>query len=131
MQGFNMDHYSIIAASKHDYLSFYNKEINVRKLLTYPPFCNLSLIQIKGKDINIVNNEINKIASYLKREVKNISVLGPSPAIIPKINNIYCMQLIIKYKKLEVIHPTFQFLYNQYKNNHKVKLLIDINPNKF
>ena len=131
MQGFNMDHYSIIAASKHDYLSFYNKEINVRKLLTYPPFCNLSLIQIKGKDINIVNNEINKIASYLKREVKNISVLGPSPAIIPKINNVYCMQLIIKYKKLEVIHPTFQFLYNQYKNNHKVKLLIDINPNKF
>ena len=40
------------------------------------------------------------------------------------------MQVIVKYKKQKDIYPSLQFLYNQYKTNRKVKVLIDINPNK-
>ena len=38
LQGFNMDHYSILAASIHDYKAFYNKELQIRKKLDYPPY---------------------------------------------------------------------------------------------
>jgi primosomal protein N' (replication factor Y) len=36
IQGFNIDHYSIICAKNHDYISFYNEEMNIRKKLKYP-----------------------------------------------------------------------------------------------
>ena len=37
LQGFNMNHYSIIAASNNDYESFYKEEMRIRKMLKYPP----------------------------------------------------------------------------------------------
>lgn len=130
LQGFNMDHYSIVKASQHDYLGFYNQEIKIRKTLSYPPFYNLCLVQVQGKEIEIVEQEISKIASYLRRELKEVNILGPSPAMMPKMNNIYYVQIIIKYKKLKDIYPSLQFLYDQYKMNRKVRMVIDINPNK-
>lgn len=33
IQGFNIDHYSLICVKNNDYLSFYNKEISLRKSL--------------------------------------------------------------------------------------------------
>ena len=41
IQGFNVFHYSILFASNHDYISFYNEEMRIRKILKYPPFYNL------------------------------------------------------------------------------------------
>ena len=131
MQGFNMDHYSILRASKHDYIGFYNEEIRIRKILSYPPFCNLALVKLRGTSLEQVEQEMKKIDSYLRRELKGSIILGPSPAMIPKVNNIYYFQIIIKYKKLKEIYKELEFLYNQYKTNRKVYLTIDINPNNF
>lgn len=130
IQGFNMDHYSVIKSSKNDYLGFYNEEIRIRKLLKYPPFFNLCLIKISGRKEEIVNEEINKIASYLRRELKDGIILGPSSASMYKINQIYNVQVIIKYKNLKDVYDYLKFIYDKYKTNHQVKLDIDINPNK-
>ena len=47
IQGFNINHYSIVCASKHDYIGFYNEEMRIRKSLVYPPFCNLAFARFK------------------------------------------------------------------------------------
>ncbi len=130
MQGFNMDHYSIVLASKHEYKAFYNEEIRVRKLLAYPPYTNLCLIKISSRDYELLKDESNKISNYLKRELKDKIILGPSNASMPKINNTYYMQVIIKYKNLKSIYKELEFIYNKYKVNRNIKVLIDINPNK-
>ena len=128
IQGFNIDHYSLVYASQHDYLSFYNKELYIRKLLGYPPYYNLCLIKIKAKDYELVNKEAEKIVEHLKSKTnKNVTVLGPSNALIPKINDIYSMQVIIKYKKTNEIIKELIFINNLYKKN-KVLVDIDINP---
>ncbi|MEI3507744.1 MAG: primosomal protein N' [Bacilli bacterium] len=98
IQGFNMNHYSIVTASKHDYGKFYREEIKIRKALKYPPFYNLAYIRISGKKYEEVTDEASKIAYYLKKEIPNNIILGPSTANMPKINNIYYMGIIIKFK---------------------------------
>ncbi len=130
MQGFNMDHYSITLASKHDYISFYNEEVRVRKLLSYPPYFNLCLIKISSNNYELLKEEASKISNYFKRELSNNVILGPSNSSMPKINNIYYMQVIIKYKNLKSIYKELEFIYNKYKSNRNIKVLIDINPNK-
>ena len=127
LQGFNMDHYSILAASIHDYKAFYNKELQIRKKLDYPPYYNLCLIKTSSKDIDVLNNENDKIISYLRTKVKDCIILGPSMASIPRINNIYYMQIIIKYKNIKTIYDSLIFISREYQKK-KVKLEIDINP---
>ena len=127
LQGFNIDHYSIIAASIHDYKAFYNKELQIRKKLDYPPYYNLCLIKTSSKDIDALNNENDKIISYLRNKMKDCIILGPSMASIPRINNIYYMQIIIKYKNIKTIYDSLIFISREYQKK-KVKLEIDINP---
>ena len=98
IQGFNMDHYSIICSKNNDYDSFYREEMKIRKTLKYPPYYNLCLIRVSGKDYDEVYEEASKISIYLKNNLKDI-VLGPASAGIPKVNNIYYVQIIIKFKK--------------------------------
>jgi len=130
IQGFNMDHYSIVAASLHNYQMFYKEEIKIRKILKYPPFYNLCYIKISSKDYNMAFDEADKISHYLQKEIPNNIILGPSPASMPKINNIYYFGIIIKFKNTKEIIESLYFVDNKYKTSNKVKVEIDLNPSK-
>ena len=130
IQGFNMNHYSIVTASQHDYEGFYNEEIKIRKKLKYPPFYNLCYIKICGKDYNLVAKEADKISFYLRDKLENSIILGPSLASIPKINNVYYFGIVIKYKNTKEIMKCLRFVDDKYKSNSKVKVEIDLNPVK-
>lgn len=129
IQGFNIDNYSIKKASIHDYIGFYTEEMKLRKLLKYSPFYNLCLIKIKAKDYNIGLEEGKKITGYLNsNKIKDISILGPSMASMPKINNIYQIQIIIKYKKTDILLKELNYINDLYRTNNKVTIDIDLNP---
>ncbi len=130
IQGFNMNHYSIINASKHDYINFYKEELRIRKALKYPPYYNLASIKISSKDYNKAKEEAEKIAHYLRSEIPSNIVLGPSAANIPKLNNIYYMGIIIKFKKTNEIIKPLTFINDKYKTNSKVMVEVDLNPLK-
>ena len=127
IQGFNLDHYSIKYASVHDYVSFYNEEMKIRKSLSYPPYIDLTLIKIVSTDYNLAYSESVKIKEYLVKY--NIKVLGPS-SNINKINNKYYIHLVLKYKKLESIYKYILYIVDKYKLNKKINVEIDINPKK-
>lgn len=128
IQGFNIDHYSIKKACSNDYLGFYDEELNIRRILKYSPYYNLCLIKIKNKDYDLALTEANKIINHLKQKnLKDVIVLGPSSSIIPKINNIYNIQIIVKFKNTNVLMKELIFINNYYKTN-KVIVDIDINP---
>lgn len=128
IQGFNIDHYSIIKACNNDYVGFYNEELNIRKILNYSPYYNLCLIKIKNKDYDIAYNEANKIVNHIKsKNLKDVIVLGPSSSMIPKINNIYNLQVIIKFKNTNELMNELIFINERYRTS-KVMVDIDINP---
>ena len=130
IQGFNINHYSIQYAALHDYENFYKKEINIRKKLKYPPFYNLLLIKIQGKNYNYISQESSKIKQYLNNNIHNSLILGPSSANIPKVNNVYFIQIIIKYKNRKDIINQIQFIKQKYMKNNKLMIDIDFNPIK-
>jgi len=129
IQGFNIEHYSLVRAKTHDYIGFYNDEMKLRRLLKYPPFYNLCLIKIQSLDLNKVEEESDKIYTYLKENIDEI-ILGPSASVMPKVNNNYYYQIIIKYKDTKKIYEHLKFINDKYKNNNKVKVVIDFNPNR-
>ena len=128
IQTYNPTHYSIVYSKKHDYLSFYNKEIKIRKELYYPPFCHIVVIRIISNDYEKGNIEIKKINNYLNNNLdSNYIVLGPSISL--KINNSYKFQLMIKYKEKELLYKVLNDINNNIKLRN-MKLEIDFNPVK-
>ena len=100
--------------------------MKIRKILKYPPYYNLCLIKISGKNYDELFNEGIKIVNYLKENLDNI-ILGPSSCSIPKINNIYYIQIIIKFKNTKDILSYLKFIQNHYT---KINVDIDLNPLK-
>ena len=128
IQTFNPDHYAIYYSSKYDYLSFYKKEMNIRKQLKYPPYFYLSIIRINGKDSSIVYQESLKIKRSLERNLEHVIILGPSVASIFRVNNIYRYQILLKYKNENEIYFIIEKIIDHYKNQSKVNVDVDFNP---
>lgn len=127
IQTYNTDHYSIIAASKNDYEGFYNQELNIRKTLKYPPYYNLCLVKISGKDQIELNKMSDKISNYLRKNL-TVTVLGPSYDMMPKLNNVYHMHIILKYKKVDEVYDTLKQMLELTKKDKNIKVDVDFNP---
>lgn len=130
IQCFNTDHYSIRYASSHDYLSFYNEDMSIRKKLKYPPYYNLCLIKFVSTDFDLLNKEANKVKEHLLNNTKDVIILGPSLSAIPKIYNKYYMQIILKYKNIKQVYNELKFIIDKMKSNNKIIADIDFNPKK-
>lgn len=131
IQTFNKDHYAISYTKTHDYIGFYNYEMQIRKKLKYPPYFYICYLRISSKDYDTASIEANKIKKSLERNLKSTIILGPSPANIFKMNNIYRYGIILKYKKEDNLYKILNMLYEHYRTNNKVTIDIDFNPNHF
>lgn len=131
IQTYNNDHYSIMLARNHDYLSFYKEEMKIRKQLNYTPYYYLILVRISTKDYEKSFIEAKKIGDYLKSNLSGDTiVLGPAMASVFRVNNVYYQQCIIKYKKDDKIREVLTFIDNMYKSNNDVNVEIDVEPNR-
>ena len=130
IQTFNPDHYAISYTKMHDYMGFYNKEMEIRKTLKYPPFYYLCYIKISGKDMEYISKEADKIKRALVRNLLNTSILGPTPSTIFRVNNIYRFGIILKYKKEDNLKDVLNKILEHYKGNNKIRIDIDFNPSQ-
>ena len=130
IQTFNPEHYAINLVGKNNYLSFYDKEMEIRKKLKYPPYYYLCNIRISGKDNNLLVNEANKIKRSLERNLNNTIILGPSSASIFRMNNTYRYNILLKYKSDKELISILEKIIEHYKINNKVKIDVDFNPSQ-
>lgn len=129
IQTYNPEHYSIRYAKVHDYLSFYNEEMNIRRELCYSPYFYITLVNISSRDYELGFSEANKIGDYLRKNLsEGTRVLGPSMANIFRINNVYHYQCIIKYKKDDKLNKVLREIDNIYKVNNKIDVDVDVDP---
>lgn len=131
IQTFNPNHYAISYVANHDYLGFFKEEMNIRKTLKYPPYYYLVYIKLSGKDYSLIEKEAQKIKKSLEKYLQNTIILGPSPAFLYKINNIYRYGIILKYKKEENLYPTLTKMDEHYKTQKEIRVEIDFNPIRF
>ena len=129
IQSYNPEHYSILFAKDHDYLKFYEAEMNIRKTLSYPPYYYITMVNISSREYELGVKDANKIGEYLRKNLDSTTkILGPSMANIFKINNVYHYECIIKYKRDDNLNKVLTKLDEIYKLNNKVDIAIDVNP---
>jgi primosomal protein N' (replication factor Y) len=127
----------IALAAKQDYEKFYETEIEMRKLMIYPPFCDLCLVGfISQKEAEASMgalyflNRLKELNSDLFKEQKLI-VLGPAPAKLLKTNNKYRYRLIIKCKNSPRFRKMISCILCDIEKNKDFKnttVFADVNP---
>lgn len=132
IQTYSPDNSAIVYASKHDYAGFYNEEIKMRKLMYYPPFCQIGSVLISGKDKDEVKALITRIAAFLKKRMSNrkdVIILGPGESAIGKIMDKYRYRILIKYQgEIDDVMHEIQNGFQKGGYSEKMTLSLDINP---
>ncbi|MGM0844546.1 MAG: primosomal protein N' [Bacillota bacterium] len=132
IQTYTPEHYSIELAGTQNYDSFYHKEMMMRKMGSYPPFYYLSMITISHEDLLKVVGAAEKITKFLQSRLSPQSiVLGPAASPIPRINNRYRYQCLIKYKREPELPSILQKILQQsqqQKASEGLMISIDVNP---
>lgn len=135
VQTYSPGHYSIAASQLHDYTSFYNEEVLIRREFGYPPFSRLINIVVSGPNIQQVINTITGINADLHLKLgcsrqKMFELFGPSPALYSRINGRFRWQLIIKTQHMEIIKDRIRavWLEAMQKAPKDVNIIIDIDP---
>ena len=89
------------------------------------------MVRISTKDYELSFSEAKRIGDYLKQNLSSETiVLGPSMASVFRVDNVYYQQCIIKYKKDDKLRKVLTDIDERYKNNSKVNVEIDVEPNR-
>lgn len=103
-QTYNPDHYALHCAQNHDYGRFYEQEILNRREVGFPPFSELVKFGFSGLGESQVSAAAAELAMILKDRSKSlgdlhqqgVEILGPAPCVIPKIQDKYRWQILLK-----------------------------------
>ncbi len=133
IQTYNPENFSIQCAKQQDYEMFYNTEIELRKQLKYPPFCDIILIGFNSLLEKELIEVTNKVYDYLKNNLngQDFMVLRPMPSPIDKIQNRFRWRIIIKGNMTEAANTVINnCLKKVYEANYKnTRVTVDVNPN--
>jgi primosomal protein N' (replication factor Y) len=83
---------------KHDYNSFFNTQINERRMFNYPPFCRLIVLSLRHSKQDVLREAGEKMKIMLKN-IFGKDVAGPEPPPVGRIQNKYILNFRIKLKK--------------------------------
>ncbi len=100
IQTYSPDHYAIVAAARHDYLGFYEQEMEFRRHHSYPPFRRMARLLFTGTGEARARYEALQLKKRLQETVAeegipDVELLGPAPAFHSKIRSRWRWQLVV------------------------------------
>lgn len=127
------DHYSIQHATTHDFKSFFEEEMSKRTATLWPPVTRLALIEARSRQEQAAASLLEKMHEKMKENVpEQFIVLGPTPAALARVKNLYRYHLIVKASKQT--DPTGKLLRESIRRSfpqklpRNVKVTLDIDP---
>lgn len=131
------EHPVIRLAAAQDYEAFYETELQTRRLLVYPPYCDICAVGFTGAQEERVSaasrlfwEQLKQINAQRYSDQKMI-VLGPMPARISRISGKYRYRLVIKCKNSVRFRCMLQEVFMLFEKEaaaKKVSAYVDMDP---
>ena len=131
VQSFTPFHPAIQFARRHDYLGFYEAEVEFREQLKYPPFARIALLTLKGRN----EDKVRMSAEHLRKELDvavggwpGLVIAGPAPAPLVKAESLYRYQIMIRCRAMLRMSGVLARLEASTSLPDDVHLVIDVDP---
>jgi primosomal protein N' (replication factor Y) len=133
IQASKTDHPVLLFVQQHDFLRFYEFEMEMRKQFFYPPFSRLIRIVLKHTHRETVMNAADVLGASLSKDFKNL--VGPAAPLVNRVRNRYLMEILIKLQQdaaylqiqKKVINNHIDLLRSE-KKFRSVSVIADVDP---
>ncbi|HUP04480.1 MAG TPA: primosomal protein N' [Bryobacteraceae bacterium] len=130
IQTVNPDHYAIRMAAAQDYQAFYEKELNFRRLMSYPPFSAMANILVRGEKKEMAMRMASDLGLLLTPPPEKLRIMGPAEAPVPRLKNEYRFQFLVKAASRKALNQTLQRVrrFALERKWNATALVIDVDP---
>lgn len=128
IQTFNPNHPVINCVKEHNFESFFEYEMEYRKVGIYPPFVLMTSLLIESKDEELVMEYSQLVKEFLEKNTEDVMILGPVDCIIYKMKDFYRKRITLKYQDVKYVYEVLNQLQIHYRKEKKVRVIIDVNP---
>ena len=132
IQTYSPENFCVQCSKEQNYEKFYKTEIELRKQLKYPPFCDIIMFGINSSSKEEIKVASEKLYKLLKKYGQDkMQIMPPLPAPIDRIKYRYRWRIIAKCKLsntiIEVINKSLEEYYKE--KFLKTRVIVDVNPN--
>ena len=131
VQAFTPFHPAIQYARRHDFLGFYEQEIEFREQLQYPPASRIALLTLRGRN----EEKVRFSAEYVKKELDRVLagqsglvIAGPAPAPLLKAETYFRYQIMLRTRHIRRMGKEIAALTGPLRLPEDVILAVDIDP---
>lgn len=108
IQTYQPEHYAVVHAASQSYEEFYEEEILYREMMEYPPVAHMLAVQIFAKEEQNGKQLAERLSAVVKSmmgqnqaSLEKLQVIGPAPASIGRINDIFRFVFYVKHPKYD------------------------------
>jgi primosomal protein N' (replication factor Y) len=130
MQTINPDHYAVRLAAQQDYNAFFDKELQFRRFMKYPPFSAMANLLVRAPKQEDALRMSTELGHALTPAPENMKLMGPAEAPVPRLKAEFRYQMLIKSgsrKALNALLKRAQEFARERKWN-ATALVIDVDP---
>ena len=128
IQTFLPDHPMIQKAAKADYISFYEEEIESRKMFSFPPYSRMVKLIFSSKDEKKAKNYAENFRNALLKKIKEGHIHKVVSSGYAKIKDAYRFQFLIRTRNILQTTQNINDLKKNFSCPSSVKLFIDVDP---
>jgi primosomal protein N' (replication factor Y) len=105
LQTYFQDHYAVQYAAQHDFRGFYDKELQFRSWMHYPPYSALANVLVRSDKLDEVLEWSGKLGAWFSHtRHEGIRVLGPAAAPILRLKRDYRYHFVLKSASREKLN---------------------------
>ena len=131
VQAFTPFHPAIQYARRHDFLGFYDQEIEFREQLRYPPFARVALLTFRGRNeekVEFTAKHFRKLLDPLASEFPDLKLNGPAPAPLAKAETYHRFQIMLRAGQMSRLSRRLNEISLANALPDDIRLVIDIDP---
>jgi primosomal protein N' (replication factor Y) len=130
IQTINPDHYSIRMAAAHDYQAFYEKELQFRRMMHYPPFSAMANILVRAGKQEEALRMSTELGRFLTPPPEGVRVMGPAEAPVPRLKAEFRYQMLIKASSRTTLNQLLRrsIGYAREQKWPATSLVVDVDP---
>jgi len=131
IQTFYPDHYAIQDAVKQDYRSFFDREMQFRQMMAYPPFTALANVIVRDTNLEKAILWSRQLSEYFApHDGKGLRVLGPAAAPLARLKKEHRFQFLLKSPKRSLMTKLLSgvLAYCDQREIPQTAILVDVDP---
>jgi primosomal protein N' (replication factor Y) (superfamily II helicase) len=130
IQTLNPDHYAIRFAAAQDYEHFYEKELEFRKWLRYPPYAAFANVLVRAEKQEEALRMATQLGYVLNPPPDGIRVMGPAEAPVARLRSEFRYQILLKAVRRSTLREALRTLraFAEKEKWQATALVIDVDP---